>query len=201
MTVESQAYHKSCFKCSHGGCSLSPSNYAALDGILYCKHHFSQLFKEKEAITIWSNLHRWSVKQQPPIWILQRSSHKLPICGFVESIFPLLSSLPQCVLLWSSQFRDGKQKGNLHESPARRVEPNCLFARFMELQTNHLKLGNDLLNFMKAFCNISFWVTRRSKWSHSVSCLIPLCFHVDKYFKWFRKLLSHLDISWKWPKS
>ena len=47
VTVESQAYHKSCFKCSHGGCSLSPSNYAALDGILYCKHHFSQLFKEK----------------------------------------------------------------------------------------------------------------------------------------------------------
>ncbi|KAH7855299.1 hypothetical protein Vadar_023415 [Vaccinium darrowii] len=47
VTVESQAYHKSCFKCSHGGCTLSPSNYAALEGILYCKHHFSQLFKEK----------------------------------------------------------------------------------------------------------------------------------------------------------
>ncbi|KVI09853.1 Zinc finger, LIM-type [Cynara cardunculus var. scolymus] len=47
VTVENQAYHKSCFKCSHGGCSLSPSNYAALEGILYCKHHFSQLFKEK----------------------------------------------------------------------------------------------------------------------------------------------------------
>ncbi|KAA0041533.1 GATA type zinc finger transcription factor family protein isoform 3 [Cucumis melo var. makuwa] len=47
VTVESQSYHKSCFKCSHGGCALSPSNYAALEGILYCKHHFSQLFKEK----------------------------------------------------------------------------------------------------------------------------------------------------------
>lgn len=47
MTVESQAYHKSCFKCSHGGCAITPSNYAALEGILYCKHHFSQLFKEK----------------------------------------------------------------------------------------------------------------------------------------------------------
>lgn len=47
VTVENQSYHKSCFKCSHGGCSLSPSNYAALEGILYCKHHFSQLFKEK----------------------------------------------------------------------------------------------------------------------------------------------------------
>ena len=47
MTVEEKAYHKSCFKCSHGGCAITPSNYAALEGILYCKHHFSQLFKEK----------------------------------------------------------------------------------------------------------------------------------------------------------
>ncbi|KAL4290740.1 hypothetical protein GQ457_14G024540 [Hibiscus cannabinus] len=31
----------------HGGCPTSPSNYAAIEGILYCKHHFSQLFKEK----------------------------------------------------------------------------------------------------------------------------------------------------------
>ncbi|OVA17701.1 zinc finger protein [Macleaya cordata] len=47
VTVESLSYHKSCFKCSHGGCAITPSNYAALEGILYCKHHFSQLFKEK----------------------------------------------------------------------------------------------------------------------------------------------------------
>ncbi|GAB2288448.1 LIM domain-containing protein WLIM2b [Dionaea muscipula] len=47
VTVEGLFYHKSCFKCSHGGCPITPSNYAALDGILYCKHHFSQLFKEK----------------------------------------------------------------------------------------------------------------------------------------------------------
>lgn len=51
VTVESQSYHKSCFKCSHGGCSLSPSNYAALNGVLYCKPHFSQLFKEKGSYT------------------------------------------------------------------------------------------------------------------------------------------------------
>eukprot|EP00245_Coleochaete_scutata_P006134 TRINITY_DN202_c0_g1_i1.p1 TRINITY_DN202_c0_g1~~TRINITY_DN202_c0_g1_i1.p1 ORF type:complete len:195 (-),score=40.27 TRINITY_DN202_c0_g1_i1:567-1151(-) len=47
VTVENQAYHKSCFKCYHGGCAISPSNYAALEGRLYCKHHYSQLFKEK----------------------------------------------------------------------------------------------------------------------------------------------------------
>lgn len=47
MTVEGDFYHKSCFRCNHGGCFLTPSSYAALDGILYCKHHFAQLFKEK----------------------------------------------------------------------------------------------------------------------------------------------------------
>jgi len=47
VTVEGEFYHKPCFRCSHGGCKITPSSYAALDGILYCKPHFSQLFKEK----------------------------------------------------------------------------------------------------------------------------------------------------------
>lgn len=36
-----------CFKCSHGGCTISPSNYIAHEGRLYCKHHHTQLIKEK----------------------------------------------------------------------------------------------------------------------------------------------------------
>ncbi|KAL6290238.1 hypothetical protein ACE6H2_007748 [Prunus campanulata] len=47
VTLEGESYHKSCFRCAHGGCSLTHSSYAALDGVLYCKHHFSQLFLEK----------------------------------------------------------------------------------------------------------------------------------------------------------
>ncbi|CAI9094000.1 OLC1v1029629C1 [Oldenlandia corymbosa var. corymbosa] len=46
VTVEGDFYHKTCFRCAHGGCFLTPSSYAALDGILYCKAHFSQLFKQ-----------------------------------------------------------------------------------------------------------------------------------------------------------
>ncbi|KDO39276.1 hypothetical protein CISIN_1g042895mg, partial [Citrus sinensis] len=42
VAAESQASHKTCFKCSYAGYSISPSNYAALEGILYCKHNFSQ---------------------------------------------------------------------------------------------------------------------------------------------------------------
>ena len=45
--MEGDFYHKQCFKCVQGGCKLTPSNYAALDGNLFCRAHFSQLFKEK----------------------------------------------------------------------------------------------------------------------------------------------------------
>ncbi|XP_047944774.1 LIM domain-containing protein WLIM2b-like [Salvia hispanica] len=46
VTVEGEFYHRQCFKCTHGGCTLTMSSYAALDGIPYCKTHFAQLFKE-----------------------------------------------------------------------------------------------------------------------------------------------------------
>ncbi|KAK4371928.1 hypothetical protein RND71_007312 [Anisodus tanguticus] len=47
VTMEGESFHKSCFKCAHGGCPLTHATYASLDGNLYCKHHFSQLFMEK----------------------------------------------------------------------------------------------------------------------------------------------------------
>nr|GMD91383.1 LIM domain-containing protein WLIM1-like [Ipomoea batatas] len=47
VSVNGSAYHKSCFKCTHGGCVISPSNYIAHEGRLYCKHHHLQLIKEK----------------------------------------------------------------------------------------------------------------------------------------------------------
>eukprot|EP00262_Sarcandra_glabra_P009525 TRINITY_DN23938_c0_g1_i1.p1 TRINITY_DN23938_c0_g1~~TRINITY_DN23938_c0_g1_i1.p1 ORF type:complete len:192 (+),score=13.95 TRINITY_DN23938_c0_g1_i1:175-750(+) len=47
VAVDGTSYHRPCFKCTHGGCVISPSNYVAHEGRLYCKHHHSQLFKEK----------------------------------------------------------------------------------------------------------------------------------------------------------
>nr|GMD60726.1 LIM domain-containing protein WLIM1-like [Ipomoea batatas]GMD87653.1 LIM domain-containing protein WLIM1-like [Ipomoea batatas]GMD92642.1 LIM domain-containing protein WLIM1-like [Ipomoea batatas]GME07617.1 LIM domain-containing protein WLIM1-like [Ipomoea batatas] len=47
ISVNGTAYHKACFKCSYAGCTISPSNYIAYEGRLYCKHHHIQLFKEK----------------------------------------------------------------------------------------------------------------------------------------------------------
>ncbi|XP_029990709.1 LIM domain and actin-binding protein 1-like isoform X1 [Sphaeramia orbicularis] len=40
-------YHKSCFRCVHCSSMLSLGNYASLHGNVYCKPHFSQLFKSK----------------------------------------------------------------------------------------------------------------------------------------------------------
>lgn len=45
--MNGNAYHRVCFKCTHGGCTISPSNYIAHEGKLYCKHHHIQLFKER----------------------------------------------------------------------------------------------------------------------------------------------------------
>ncbi|KAG0458501.1 hypothetical protein HPP92_023316 [Vanilla planifolia] len=47
VTVNGIPYHKNCFKCTYGGCIISPSNYIAHEGKLYCKHHHIQLIKEK----------------------------------------------------------------------------------------------------------------------------------------------------------
>lgn len=45
--MEGECFHKTCFRCAHGGCTLTHSSYASLDGVLYCRHHFNQLFMEK----------------------------------------------------------------------------------------------------------------------------------------------------------
>ncbi|GAB2223752.1 hypothetical protein Drorol1_Dr00004492 [Drosera rotundifolia] len=47
VAVDGDEYHKSCFRCSHGRCVISPSNYITHDHKLYCRHHHSQLFKQK----------------------------------------------------------------------------------------------------------------------------------------------------------
>jgi len=47
VAVDGNSYHKSCFRCTHGGCVISPSNYVAHEQRLYCRHHHTQLFKQK----------------------------------------------------------------------------------------------------------------------------------------------------------
>ncbi|KAL0347822.1 UNVERIFIED_CONTAM: LIM domain-containing protein PLIM2a [Sesamum calycinum] len=46
LSADGATFHKSCFKCSHCKGTLVMSNYSSMDGVLYCKPHFEQLFKE-----------------------------------------------------------------------------------------------------------------------------------------------------------
>ncbi|XAR50144.1 hypothetical protein NMG60_11004397 [Bertholletia excelsa] len=47
VAVDGMSYHRTCFRCAHGGCMISPSNYVAHEHQIYCRHHHAQLFKAK----------------------------------------------------------------------------------------------------------------------------------------------------------
>ncbi|XP_076012699.1 LIM domain and actin-binding protein 1-like isoform X2 [Genypterus blacodes] len=47
LVADQQVYHNSCFRCGHCNTKLSLGSYASLHGNVYCKPHFSQLFKAK----------------------------------------------------------------------------------------------------------------------------------------------------------
>ncbi|XP_026223731.1 LIM domain and actin-binding protein 1a isoform X2 [Anabas testudineus] len=47
LVANQHVYHSSCFRCSHCNTKLSLVNYASLHNNIYCKPHFSQLFKAK----------------------------------------------------------------------------------------------------------------------------------------------------------
>ncbi|XP_041945040.1 LIM domain and actin-binding protein 1-like isoform X2 [Alosa sapidissima] len=47
LVANQQIFHNSCFRCTHCNTKLSLGNYASLHGNVYCKPHFSQLFKAK----------------------------------------------------------------------------------------------------------------------------------------------------------
>ena len=47
VQADEKIYHKKCFKCSECSKILSTGTYAALQGKIFCKPHFKQLFKLK----------------------------------------------------------------------------------------------------------------------------------------------------------
>jgi len=47
MKVDNVIYHKGCFRCKHCNGVLKLGNFASMDGQVYCKPHFKQLFKTK----------------------------------------------------------------------------------------------------------------------------------------------------------
>ncbi|XP_078057094.1 LIM domain and actin-binding protein 1a isoform X2 [Mustelus asterias] len=47
LVANQQIFHNICFRCSYCNTKLSIGNFASLHGNVYCKPHFSQLFKSK----------------------------------------------------------------------------------------------------------------------------------------------------------
>ncbi|KAH0928474.1 LOW QUALITY PROTEIN: hypothetical protein HID58_014201, partial [Brassica napus] len=51
LSADGVSYHKSCFKCTHCKSRLQLSRYSSMEGVLYCKPHYEQLFKESGSFT------------------------------------------------------------------------------------------------------------------------------------------------------
>ncbi|CAJ1935116.1 unnamed protein product [Cylindrotheca closterium] len=45
VNFEGETYHKACMKCTHCGKTVSIKGLAAINGKIYCKPHFAELFK------------------------------------------------------------------------------------------------------------------------------------------------------------
>jgi len=47
LKADSKTYHKACFRCEHCQGTLKLGSFASMDGRLFCKPHFKQLFNSK----------------------------------------------------------------------------------------------------------------------------------------------------------
>jgi hypothetical protein len=47
IVADGKVFHKNCMKCKTCNKILKLGNYAALNGVYYCKPHFKQLFQAK----------------------------------------------------------------------------------------------------------------------------------------------------------
>ncbi|XP_076449969.1 uncharacterized protein LOC143286315 [Babylonia areolata] len=47
IEIEKNAYHKSCFRCSHCHCILTPKTFAINKNVMFCTNHYKQLFATK----------------------------------------------------------------------------------------------------------------------------------------------------------
>lgn len=70
ITADDKPFHKFCFKCTECKATLRLGNYAALQGKIYCKPHFKQLFKVKgnydEGFGRQQHKKHWEEKQTTP---------------------------------------------------------------------------------------------------------------------------------------
>jgi len=80
IVADKNIYHKMCFKCSHCKRILSLGNFAAMNGKLYCKPHFLELFKSgggnyEEGFGMEKHSKQWQTTEQTTIENSDGSSH------------------------------------------------------------------------------------------------------------------------------
>jgi hypothetical protein len=67
IEADNKTYHKTCFRCTHCNNIIKLGNFAALNGKLYCKPHFKQLFASKgnynEGFGKAKLTHEWAAKK------------------------------------------------------------------------------------------------------------------------------------------
>ncbi|KAJ4971911.1 hypothetical protein NE237_005010 [Protea cynaroides] len=76
LSADGVSYHKACFKCTHCKGTLKLSNYSSMEGVLYCKPHFEQLFKQSGSYSSKSfqSPVRAAAKLTPELVILPRTA-------------------------------------------------------------------------------------------------------------------------------
>jgi len=69
IEADNKTYHKTCFRCAHCNNIIKLGNFAALNGKLYCKPHFKQLFASKgnynEGFGKQKLTHEWAARKGP----------------------------------------------------------------------------------------------------------------------------------------
>jgi len=69
--ISGKIYHKTCFRCSHCKCLLRLDTFTQNQGVLFCKPHYTQLFKIKgnydEGFGRETGKQIWAKKQQAKV--------------------------------------------------------------------------------------------------------------------------------------
>ncbi|XP_048346582.1 LIM domain and actin-binding protein 1 isoform X2 [Sphaerodactylus townsendi] len=73
LFANQQVYHISCFRCSYCNSRLTLGTYASLHGSIYCKPHFSQLFKSKGNYD-----EGFGLKPHKELWVSKTESEDSP---------------------------------------------------------------------------------------------------------------------------
>ena len=157
LSADGVTYHRPCFKCSHCNGQLSMSSYSSMEGVLYCKPHFEQLFRESGNFSKKACGKSQTELTKTPSKLSSMFSGTVDKCAVcTKTVYPLekvtmegefstshasgvimgvASSHPQTVLLWMAFFIASTTLPNCsRRRAATTTSPRLLHSGKMELQ-------------------------------------------------------------------